>query len=79
MIEADQTLTADRAAGPNTGAWGTILDDGRAPVNILLHFSYVIYLGPRAFYESVALRRTCCHIRKVEPLRPTLCYCTYGI
>lgn len=28
--------------------------------------------GPRAFYESVALRRTCCHIRKVEPLRRAL-------
>lgn len=28
--------------------------------------------GAYAFYESVELRRTCCHIRKVEPLRRAL-------
>jgi phosphoadenosine phosphosulfate reductase len=28
--------------------------------------------GPNAFYESVANRKECCHIRKVEPLRRAL-------
>jgi phosphoadenosine phosphosulfate reductase len=28
--------------------------------------------GPNAFYESVANRKTCCHIRKVEPLKRAL-------
>jgi phosphoadenosine phosphosulfate reductase len=28
--------------------------------------------GPNAFYESVELRKVCCHIRKVEPLRRAL-------
>ncbi|MBI3126139.1 MAG: phosphoadenylyl-sulfate reductase [Candidatus Tectomicrobia bacterium] len=28
--------------------------------------------GPNAFYESVGLRKTCCHIRKVAPLKRAL-------
>jgi phosphoadenosine phosphosulfate reductase len=28
--------------------------------------------GPNAFYESVANRKACCHIRKVEPLKRAL-------
>jgi phosphoadenosine phosphosulfate reductase len=28
--------------------------------------------GPNAFYESVELRKQCCHIRKVEPLQRAL-------
>jgi phosphoadenosine phosphosulfate reductase len=28
--------------------------------------------GPNAFYESVANRKSCCHIRKVEPLKRAL-------
>ena len=28
--------------------------------------------GPNAFYESVDLRKRCCHIRKIEPLRRAL-------
>lgn len=28
--------------------------------------------GPNAFYESAALRKQCCHIRKVEPLKRAL-------
>ncbi len=28
--------------------------------------------GPNAFYESVANRKSCCHIRKVEPLQRAL-------
>ena len=33
---------------------------------------YVQNNGINAFYNSVALRQTCCHIRKVEPLRRAL-------
>ena len=33
---------------------------------------YLNSKGPNAFYESVANRKECCHIRKVEPLRRAL-------
>jgi len=33
---------------------------------------YVREHGPNAFYESVDLRKQCCHIRKVEPLQRAL-------
>lgn len=35
-------------------------------------FAHVSAHGAYAFYESVALRKACCHIRKVEPLRRAL-------
>ena len=34
--------------------------------------AYVGTNGPNAFYESVALRSACCHIRKVAPLKKAL-------
>jgi len=34
--------------------------------------SYLEEKGPNAFYESVANRKECCHIRKVEPLQRAL-------
>jgi phosphoadenosine phosphosulfate reductase len=33
---------------------------------------YVAQNGPNAFYESVEMRKACCHIRKVEPLKRAL-------
>lgn len=33
---------------------------------------YLNEKGPNAFYESVANRKECCHIRKVEPLKRAL-------
>ena len=33
---------------------------------------YVLEYGPNAFYESVDLRKSCCYMRKVEPLRRAL-------
>jgi phosphoadenosine phosphosulfate reductase len=33
---------------------------------------FVAANGPNAFYESVDLRKNCCHIRKVEPLQRAL-------
>jgi phosphoadenosine phosphosulfate reductase len=33
---------------------------------------YVAQNGPNAFYDSVELRKSCCHIRKVEPLKRAL-------
>jgi len=33
---------------------------------------YLDSKGPNAFYESVANRKECCHIRKVEPLKRAL-------
>lgn len=33
---------------------------------------YVLQHGPNGFYESVALRKRCCFIRKVEPLKRAL-------
>jgi phosphoadenosine phosphosulfate reductase len=34
--------------------------------------SYVAQHGPNGFYESVSLRKNCCYIRKVEPLKRAL-------
>jgi phosphoadenosine phosphosulfate reductase len=34
--------------------------------------AYVSRHGPNGFYDSVDLRKTCCHIRKVEPLKRAL-------
>ncbi len=34
--------------------------------------NYVRQHGINAFYDSVALRKTCCHLRKVEPLQRAL-------
>lgn len=33
---------------------------------------YVAQNGPNGFYDSVELRKSCCHIRKVEPLKRAL-------
>ncbi len=33
---------------------------------------YVGQHGPNAFYESIALRKSCCYMRKVEPLKRAL-------
>jgi phosphoadenosine phosphosulfate reductase len=41
------------------------------PDRILLE-AYINEKGPNAFYDSVANRKSCCHIRKVEPLRRAL-------
>ena len=34
--------------------------------------AYVAQNGPNGFYDSVDLRKQCCHIRKVEPLKRAL-------
>ena len=34
--------------------------------------SYIAQNGPNGFYQSVELRKRCCYIRKVEPLRRAL-------
>lgn len=41
------------------------------PDNVLLE-EFVAAKGPNSFYESVDNRKTCCHIRKVEPLKRAL-------
>ena len=49
------------------------------PVTIRTYFpdglaiqAWVEQNGPNAFYQSIAQRQQCCHIRKVEPLRRAL-------
>lgn len=34
--------------------------------------NYIAQHGPNGFYESVALRKSCCYLRKVEPLKRAL-------
>jgi phosphoadenosine phosphosulfate reductase len=41
------------------------------PSTILLE-EFIADTGPNSFYESVDNRKTCCHIRKVEPLKRAL-------
>ncbi len=51
----------------------------RYDLNIEVYFpkaeavsAYVEENGPNAFYDSVELRKGCCHVRKVEPLKRAL-------
>ncbi|MCB5364014.1 phosphoadenylyl-sulfate reductase [Pusillimonas sp. CC-YST705] len=50
--------------------YGCAIEVWRPEEQALQH--YVAEHGAYAFYESVALRKSCCQIRKVEPLRRAL-------
>lgn len=53
--------------------------EDRYHIHIRLYFpesaaveKYVAQYGPNGFYDSVELRKACCHMRKVEPLKRAL-------
>ncbi len=71
------TLETGRLFKETYSAWSKTLD--RYKINIKAYFpetetiqDFVESTGPNSFYESVELRKRCCHIRKIEPLKRAL-------
>lgn len=71
------TLDTGRLFPETYSTWSATL--ARYPIKIETYFpndqslqEWVSSNGPNAFYESVELRKSCCHIRKVEPLKRAL-------
>jgi len=71
------TLDTGRLFAETYSVWNNTLEKYKTtitayyPDNNLLE-EYISEKGPNAFYESVENRKTCCHIRKVEPLKRAL-------
>ncbi|MEK7948262.1 phosphoadenylyl-sulfate reductase [Pigmentiphaga sp. YJ18] len=65
-LNAETVAMIDRIAGRYGRAIGIVRPDPAAVEE------YVSAHGLNAFYESVELRKACCEIRKVEPLRRVL-------
>lgn len=65
-LNAETVAMIDRIAGRYGRAIGVVRPDPAAVEE------YVAAHGPNAFYESVDLRKACCEIRKVAPLRRVL-------
>nr|WP_238160330.1 phosphoadenylyl-sulfate reductase [Pigmentiphaga sp. H8] len=65
-LNAETVAMIDRIAGRYGRAIGVVRPDPAAVEK------YVSVHGLNAFYESVELRKACCEIRKVEPLRRVL-------
>jgi phosphoadenosine phosphosulfate reductase len=71
------TLDTGRLFPETYSTWSSTLS--RYGVNITAYYpresdlqSWISENGPNAFYESVEHRKSCCHIRKVEPLQRAL-------
>jgi phosphoadenosine phosphosulfate reductase len=71
------TLDTGRLFGETYSVWSATNE--RYQTNITAYYPDRALLepflngkGPNAFYESVANRKACCHIRKVEPLKRAL-------
>jgi phosphoadenosine phosphosulfate reductase len=71
------TLDTGRLFPETYSTWSSTIN--RYGVNITAYYpreadlqSYITEKGPNAFYESVENRKSCCHIRKVEPLQRAL-------
>ncbi len=71
------TLDTGRLFPETYSTWSSTIS--RYQVNIEAYYpreaelqAWVTEKGPNAFYESVENRKSCCHIRKVEPLQRAL-------
>jgi phosphoadenosine phosphosulfate reductase len=71
------TLDTGRLFPETYSVWSRTIEKYKRP--ILSYFpndhaveAMTTEFGPNLFYESVALRKKCCHIRKVEPLNRAL-------
>jgi phosphoadenosine phosphosulfate reductase len=71
------TLDTGRLFPETYSTWSSTLS--RYGVNITAYYpseadlqQWISERGPNAFYESVENRKSCCHIRKVEPLQRAL-------
>lgn len=71
------TLDTGRLFAETYSVWSST--NSRYDTNIKAYYpdathieKFVVQNGPNAFYESVDNRKSCCHIRKVEPLKRAL-------
>jgi phosphoadenosine phosphosulfate reductase len=71
------TLDTGRMFTETYSTWRQTLETYKKPIHAFYPEAaplqeYVTKNGPNAFYESVEHRKSCCHIRKVEPLKRAL-------
>ena len=71
------TLDTGRLFPETHATWSATVERYRVPIEVYVPDAaalggFMASNGPNAFYESVALRKECCRIRKVEPLRRAL-------
>ncbi|HSC54968.1 MAG TPA: phosphoadenylyl-sulfate reductase [Phnomibacter sp.] len=71
------TLDTGRLFPETYSTWTATLEKYGVPITAYYpdaqHLQqFVAEHGPNAFYDSVDLRKSCCHIRKVEPLQRAL-------
>jgi phosphoadenosine phosphosulfate reductase len=71
------TLDTGRLFGETYSTWTRTLEYFKLPIQAYYPDAeeiagYVQQFGPNAFYESVELRKNCCQIRKVGPLKRAL-------
>jgi len=71
------TLDTGRLFAETYSVWTTTLERYGMPINVQVPDQaelepYIALHGPNAFYASPDLRKECCRIRKVEPLKRAL-------
>ncbi|HEX6181599.1 MAG TPA: phosphoadenylyl-sulfate reductase [Chitinophagaceae bacterium] len=71
------TLDTGRLFPETYSVWSSTSDRYQIPIKAYYPDqeelqAFVTKNGPNSFYESVENRKTCCHIRKVEPLKRAL-------
>jgi phosphoadenosine phosphosulfate reductase len=71
------TLDTGRMFPETYAVWSATMEKYRLPIvayvpDSALLGAFVTAHGPNGFYESVDLRKACCHARKVVPLRQAL-------
>ena len=71
------TLDTGRMFPETYSTWSATLEKYRQPIRAYYPQAaalenFIVENGPNSFYESVDLRKQCCHLRKVEPLQRAL-------
>lgn len=71
------TLDTGRLFAETYSVWSSTIEKYKTPIKAYypdhrLLEEFIVNTGPNSFYESVENRKTCCNIRKVEPLRRAL-------
>ena len=71
------TLDTGRMFAETYSTWSATVEKYSVPINAYYPQAdtlqnFVTDFGPNGFYQSVELRKSCCHLRKVEPLQRAL-------
>jgi phosphoadenosine phosphosulfate reductase len=71
------TLDTGRMFAETYSTWSATVEKYGVPINAYYPQAdtlqnFVTEFGPNGFYQSVELRKSCCHLRKVEPLQRAL-------